>query len=84
MCTIITAKIQLSSSASPTPDNLSALIQENQQARTATDVMGMSPLQILCYNPHATTDMMMQIAVKGKTMSVLTLAVISPNVLHYK
>ncbi len=38
-------------------DHLSKLIQENKQALVATDAMGMTPLHILCCNPHITAEM---------------------------
>ncbi len=38
-------------------DNLSTLIQDNQQTLTAADAMGMTALHILCCNPRATADM---------------------------
>ncbi len=41
----------------PTVDLLSALIQDNHQALAATDAMDMTPLDILCCNPHATIEM---------------------------
>ncbi len=41
----------------PTVDLLSSLIQDNRQALAATDAMGMTPLDILCYNPCATIEM---------------------------
>ncbi len=41
----------------PTVDLLSALIQDNRQALAATDAMDMTPLDILCCNPHTTMEM---------------------------
>ncbi len=51
-------------------DHLSKLIQDNHQALTKTDAMGMTPLHILCCNPHATVQMV-QLLVE-KDSSVLT------------
>ncbi len=41
----------------PTVDLLSTLIQDNHQSLAATDVMDITPLDILCCNPHATIEM---------------------------
>merc|ERR1712107_466053 len=60
------------SSSSSTPDSLSTLIQQNKQALVATDAMGMTPLHILCCNPHATAEVM-QIMVEEEP-SLLALA----------
>ena len=58
------------SSSTTTLDNLSSLIRENKECLTDTDAMGMTPLHILCYNPHATAEMM-QIMVEAEP-SLLT------------
>ena len=55
---------------SSTLNNLSTLIQENREALTATDAMEMTPLHILCCNPHATAEMI-QIIVEAEP-SLLT------------
>ena len=49
-------------SSSSTFDNLSTLIRENKQALTTTDAMAMTPLHILCCNPHATAEAIQIIA----------------------
>ncbi len=38
-------------------DHLSTIVQQNKQALVATDAMGMTPLHILCCNPHITAEM---------------------------
>ena len=53
-------------SSPSSPDNLCTLIQENKEALTTTDAMRMTPLHILCCNPHATAEMMNQIMVEAE------------------
>ncbi len=52
-------------------DHLSKLIKENKQALTATDAMGMTPLHILCCNPHITAEMVRVIMEKEEDASAL-------------
>ncbi len=52
-------------------DHLSKLIQENHRALTATDAMGMTPLHILCCNPHITVEMVRVIVEKEEDASRL-------------
>ena len=59
-----------SSSTTTTFDNLCTLIQENIEALSTTDAMGMTPLHILCCNPNATPETM-QIMVENEP-SLLT------------
>ena len=58
-------------SSTSTLDNLCTLMQENKQALTATDAMGMTPLHILSCNPRATAETI-QIIVEAEP-SLLTL-----------
>ncbi len=52
-------------------DDLSKLIQENKQALTATDAMGMTPLHILSCNPHITSEMVRVIVEREEGASTL-------------
>ncbi len=50
-------------------DHLSKLIQQNKRALAYGDAMGMTPLHILCCNPHATFEMM-RVVISGEPSSV--------------
>ncbi len=47
-------------------DHLSTIVQQNKQVLAATDAMGMTPLHILCCNPHITAEMVRVIVEQGE------------------